>query len=1422
MAEPIRLTIQFDASGRPIIREAISDLNTLAASARSNVSAYASGGRALRQFEQDVNRVSSALQGRLSSAIGVAASGFTNMVRLAESLGRTGFYTLIGGATAATAVILKMGKGFLDVNEQFQNLEITLRSTFKNLSIARDLREELVKITAISPIPFTQLADVARTFSVLPQTRGAIALQSSQGTLADQNGFFRRAEKLVEQMIAFRPDKTAEDAIFSIREALSGQFRSLVRRFDIPLRYLAQAGGTTSDKLKNDSGATFEALTKLFGSIISPAAITEYTKQPTILIKNLKEQLLEIPALLIGGNGKEGIYTTLLTKINSVYEILVNFVSSRIQPYATRISKALDTLFTTFGNMGTKVTDFFLHKLNLGSSDRTDLTLADRIAEGVTQLVERGTAALPNFLDRVGSFFKTLLPILETFTKVVIKIIDIFTQHPIASLLAYSQIGTIPAMIRGAFGGGFSRIGSLSTLGQTQASLNPTASSVSEGFMMAFRNIQARQGAFPGFYALSNLFNQNQQPGGLSSYMTMGATGRYRLNTPTSSLTPQQLAAFGIAPGTPGRPFISNATAQNVFNVSTVAAGARASLGGALGGAALGAAGIFSSVIAPMAIMAGVAYALTKAFQALEEHTQKAADSMRDFANRTARPENETDRRRQSSVQFAANLQQALKGGVNLPAFNTGETNIHNPRFIGIGEAVNRYTEFNNQLEKINEQINSGSKSESEISQLIKQRERLNVDIDQYGSRLTKYFNDLGAVFPTVLTEKQQALQYGVKEAVEKLLDREYVFGTYMKDSLGQASKTLSAIPVEGKLPFYTDLENFLDATKKQLNPSEQISQDLKALAAEMNNMDTLQASFEKLRNAGEFRVALDKDLAGLGAVYDKVIGQLKDYSSRNIEGDKARIDVEGKSTTIGEVIERLSQEAKSAGNKAGEYLNSITQGIASSRKVFDGITNEVLFFRVANDLIPHLEKATSREEGQRMIGEFKASTAKALEAFTTLPDNLSAGLDFIAKDLLEITPDKSKKRLSEDFEQARALGALSKFWSDFGDYVASGIEQLSKEFSTKFSQYGPTNNPEALKLQSIIADRQGLLGRIRGEGSKAAGSAETAQTVATNRFNTEDYANAASNVERLLKDLTSLRNDSSGDLALKQLEESLIRIGNPDMAAQIERLKGVLKLDSDDDILHLAEKIKVVNPLLESYAKDLKKAADEQKDAKNLTQSAALMSQMEGLIRLHDDLQKKLEGFEGKGGMLGSLLDGWKSVMDGYKETSTNFKDIGKGVAESISSSFGQAFDSIITKSKSAGDAFRDMGLSMLRTLANLLAQKAITNLLGYVFGSPAGAAVGAFSNQNVGFGTATGSFGKSYPVPSGQTLYRPVSASKNALVAGGENVPITININEGGAGTPAASGGKGIDVNALQRVVRASVIQELQRQKRVGGVLH
>lgn len=415
MADPIRITVDYSSSGELVIKQALANLDGLRERVERLSAAGPLSSKAMRIIGEDAERVANAYHGKLASAFGIVRNESNHLFDSIDRLGHRAFYGLLGITAAASAGLYGLGNAFLKVNEDFAGLEITVKSSLQSTQAARRIRDEVAAITADSPLPFKDLGESTRNLVTMPYSRGKIADQIATGTLSSKDGFFRQITTMVEQMVAFRPDKEAKDAIYSIREALSGQFRSLIRRFDIPSTALSLTSGKSLKELTNSPDETFKAMKQFFNSIITPEAINELVRQPKLLFQNAIEQVFHVPLLKIGDHS----YRAVVDQLVVLYDRITSFTKAKFDGMAVKIGQSVKSLFTTVSQAGSKTAEFFMEEAGYGEKQLLGKTVFERGAAMITDGVGKFAKELPALLDKGIKFFEKIRPLLESLWAIV-------------------------------------------------------------------------------------------------------------------------------------------------------------------------------------------------------------------------------------------------------------------------------------------------------------------------------------------------------------------------------------------------------------------------------------------------------------------------------------------------------------------------------------------------------------------------------------------------------------------------------------------------------------------------------------------------------------------------------------------------------------------------------------------------------------------------------------------------------------------------------------------------------------------------------------------------------------------------------------------------------------------------------------------
>ena len=182
--------------------------------------------------------------------------------------------------------------------------------------------------------------------------------------------------------------------------------------------------------------------------------------------------------------------------------------------------------------------------------------------------------------------------------------------------------------------------------------------------------------------------------------------------------------------------------------------------------------------------------------------------------------------------------------------------------------------------------------------------------------------------------------------------------------------------------------------------------------------------------------------------------------------------------------------------------------------------------------------------------------------------------------------------------------------------------------------------------------------------------------------------------------------------------------------------------------------------------------------------------------------------------------------------------------VTKSIETNLASAFDQIIQGTHKAKDAFKHMGVAILKTISQMISKMIAFRIVAGIFGQPTtpgtftaptveGPASSAFSTL---FRPApvTGSGGGVFDGP--RSGYPAVLHGKEAVVplpnngaipvdirgADGGTNNVTVNVSmEGGAARTETSGDEGSNLQKLGKLVAGAVQKELANQRRSGGYL-
>ena len=195
-----------------------------------------------------------------------------------------------------------------------------------------------------------------------------------------------------------------------------------------------------------------------------------------------------------------------------------------------------------------------------------------------------------------------------------------------------------------------------------------------------------------------------------------------------------------------------------------------------------------------------------------------------------------------------------------------------------------------------------------------------------------------------------------------------------------------------------------------------------------------------------------------------------------------------------------------------------------------------------------------------------------------------------------------------------------------------------------------------------------------------------------------------------------------------------------------------------------------------------------------------------------------------------------------------TEIGQLGLTVGQSLSSNLASAFNSIVTGAKDAKTAFKDMAIGILKSLAQIITKLLIVKLLestlgGSTFGNwigigeesryggiqePPALRYGGITKANKNYAAGGIASGRDAGYPAtlhGTEAVVPLPNNRSIPVdlkgAGGQN-NVTINVSMDNSGNKSESSSDSMMGENLGQAISMAVQEELQYQKRSGGILN
>ena len=278
----------------------------------------------VKSFFDGIIKGAGGMKGAIESALGK----LKELVKYLAIVGAAG----IGGFIALGAVVQKLAAGVLFATEKMRGYEIALFGMMKTQDGVNELMEKAFKVTKNLPISYEQVYQSTKAFTLIGPVRDMLK------NVGETETVLKRMYSITMALSQIEPEWGLAGAQFSLREALSGDLRSLQRRFEIPVNLIYSKDGRSLRELKNDPEAMSQALSDYFKEFYNEETLGMAANQFGAILGKIEGKWFEFQSAI----GNAGFYDLFVGKLKEVRDELEAFAgSAEFKDVTNRISNSL-------------------------------------------------------------------------------------------------------------------------------------------------------------------------------------------------------------------------------------------------------------------------------------------------------------------------------------------------------------------------------------------------------------------------------------------------------------------------------------------------------------------------------------------------------------------------------------------------------------------------------------------------------------------------------------------------------------------------------------------------------------------------------------------------------------------------------------------------------------------------------------------------------------------------------------------------------------------------------------------------------------------------------------------------------------------------------------------------------------------------
>ena len=238
----------------------------------------------------------------LKNAVTVLATSFA-AIAVAGGIA----FVAIGYKTAQFAKT--MITDFMSIREVFRQYEISLGGIIKNTFALGKMMKFATKYASEYPAMFEEVLGTFRSLAALPALKPMFRK-------ADEKDL-KNIMHIIQGLATLDPVQGVEGAGIALREALSGDMRSVRKRFEIPPQAVAEAGGYNLDEITKDSQKALKAFGAFIQLNVPAKAMADAAMTISIQIGNLRDKYRSFVNDIMKSTGAYYAVVTAVSNLNS-------------------------------------------------------------------------------------------------------------------------------------------------------------------------------------------------------------------------------------------------------------------------------------------------------------------------------------------------------------------------------------------------------------------------------------------------------------------------------------------------------------------------------------------------------------------------------------------------------------------------------------------------------------------------------------------------------------------------------------------------------------------------------------------------------------------------------------------------------------------------------------------------------------------------------------------------------------------------------------------------------------------------------------------------------------------------------------------------------------------------------------------------